>query len=42
MQSPGKYVDYLTSNGNLSKEEAKEIVLALVILAQLAFDEMND
>ena len=42
MQSPGKYVDYLTSNVNLSKEEAKEIVLALVILAQLAFDEVKD
>lgn len=35
-------MDYLTSNGNLSKEEAKKIVLALVILAQLAFDEVND
>lgn len=41
MPSKGKYVDQLTSSGNLSKEEAKEIVLALVVLAQLAFDDMN-
>lgn len=42
MPTKGKYVDQLTSSGNLSKEEAKEIVLALVVLAQLAFDEVKD
>ena len=42
MPSKGKYVDQLTSSGQYSKEQAKEIVLALFNLAQLAFDEVND
>lgn len=42
MPSKGKYVDQLTASGQYSKEQAKEIVLALFDLARLAFDEVKD
>ena len=41
MQSSRKYVDYLTSSSNFSKEEATEIIQALFDLARIAFDEAN-
>lgn len=37
----GNYVEHLTSSGRYSREEAKEIVQALLELARIAFEEMN-
>lgn len=41
MPSHGKYVEQLTSSGRYSREEAKEIVQALLELARIAFDDMD-